>query len=261
MKTALIQYRVMETPEENLKIIEKQVMQAAKQGAELVVLPEMCCCYYKNSAFTKYCMGEDSAFLRGLSDCAKENGIILAGGTVPETEGDKLYNTCFVFDAKGKILKKVRKAHLFNIAIEGGLNFSESDTFSPGDEAPVIDLGSCKIGIMICFDVRFPEWAEKMQDADVIIVPAAFSDTTGVHWETLFKCRALDNQLYMAGCAPAPNLESGYSAYGHSIAVDPWGKVIEQLGKEEEIIIFEVDPSYKMKVREELPVLKNKIRV
>ena len=258
MKLSLIQMSVKKTPDENLKNIGEYVKKAKEKGADIAVLPEICCCDYRNSQFVKYAMEENSEFLRAVGNIAKENNLILVAGTVPEKAGDRIYNTSFVYGKDGKLLAKHRKVHLFDINIERGQYFKESDTFSPGNKVTIFDTEYGKIGLMICFDIRFADFAALMRDADLIIVPAAFNFTTGVHWETLFKGRALDNQLFIAGCAPATSETSSYKSYGHSIVVDPWGRVLGQLGTEEGILTVDLDFKYKEKVRNELPVLKNR---
>lgn len=248
--------RVMKTPNENLIKIKSLVEKAVSQGGELVVLPEMCCCEYSNDAFVENAMGENNEFIKGLSDIARQYGVVLAAGSVPERDGENIYNTSYVFDKQGSITAKHRKVHLFDINVRNGISFKESDTFSAGDSFTAFDTEWGKIGLIICFDIRFPEFIKaKSHDLKMIIVPASFNFTTGpAHWELLFRARAVDNQVFMVGCASALDVNASYHSYGHSIITDPWGDVIAQLGTEEAVITRELDLSKADDIRCQLPL-------
>jgi predicted amidohydrolase len=154
-----------------------------------------------------------------------------------------------------------KKAHLFDVELKEGLVFRESDVLSRGDGITVVDTGFGRIGVAICYDIRFPEVARIMalQGAKVMVVPAAFNMITGpAHWEVTLRTRALDNQLYVAGAAPARDEQASYVAYGHSMLVDPWGRVVESLDEKEGIIIAEIDQDRLEQVRNELPLLKHR---
>ena len=157
--------------------------------------------------------------------------------------------------------KTTNKLHLFDIDIKGGQTFKESDTLTAGDSDTVFDTEFGKIGVMLCFDIRFPEMSRLMANdgAKVIFVPAAFNMTTGpAHWEISFRTRALDNQVYMVGCAPMRDASTGYTSWGHSIVTNPWGDVEGMLDEKEGILLKEIDLDYETQVREELPLLKSR---
>ena len=181
---------------------------------------------------------------------------------MPEKDAEgNVYNTSYIFDREGKQIGKHRKVHLFDIDIKGGQTFKESDTLTAGDSDTVFDTEFGKIGVMLCFDIRFPELSRMMVNdgAKVIFVPAAFNMTTGpAHWELSFRTRALDNQIYMVGCAPARDVSAGYISWGHSIVTDPWGRVIDMLDEKKGILLAELDMDYEEQVREELPLLKSR---
>lgn len=256
MKISLIQMRVLKTPEENIEKIEQLVGKAVAEGAEIVVLPEMCCCEYKNDAFVKYAMSEDSEFVCRLSALARAHKIILVGGTVPEQDGDKIYNTSFVFDKNGNRIARHRKVHLFDINVNGGISFKESDTFSSGSCFTSFDTKWGKIGLIICFDIRFPDFIKAgSENLKMIIVPASFNMTTGpAHWELLFRARAVDNQLFMAGCAAALDENASYHSYGHSIITNSWGDVIASLDTNEDILTCTLDINEVDSIRNQLPL-------
>lgn len=257
----LIQLKVSESKEENLIKAEEMIKEVVNGGAEIVVLPEMFNCPYEATIFPEYAEKEGGHTWANLSRIARENNIYLIGGSIPEKdEQENVYNTSYIFDPNGQQIGKHRKMHLFDIDIEGGQRFKESDTLTPGDAVTVFDTLYGKIGVMICYDLRFPELARLMvqKGAKLIIVPGAFNMTTGpAHWEILFRTRALDNQVYAIGVAPARDEGSNYVSYGNSIIVNPWGEMINHLGKEEGTLVQELDLAFIDKTRRELPLLKH----
>ena len=264
MKIGLCQMMISKSNKmDNLKRAQYMIHEAVKRGAEIVALPEIFNCYYNLKYFKKYAENPHNygETLNMLSSTARELGIYLIGGSIPEIdEKGNLYNTSFTFNEKGELIGKYRKIHLFDVNINNKVNFKESDTLTPGNKISVIDTKWGKIGIAICFDIRFPELIRIMalKGANAIFVPAVFSMATGPdHWETLFKSRAVDNQLYMVGIAPARDVNCSYVAYGNSLVADPWGKIINILDEKEGILISELDLDYIQKVRKSLPILKN----
>jgi predicted amidohydrolase len=217
-------------------------------------------CPYDNSYFREYGEVDGGKSFKALSEAAKENNIYVVAGTMPELSGDDIYNTSYVFDNNGVKIGKHRKMHLFDIDIEGGQKFKESDVLSYGKDVTVFNTNFCKIGLAICYDMRFPELSRLMvnEGAEVIIVPGAFNMTTGpAHWELHFRSRAVDNQVYTVGVAPARDWNSSYQSYGNSIIVSPWGDVLNKMDEKEGYIIEEIDLDYLEKIRAELPLLKH----
>jgi omega-amidase len=259
IKVANIQMNVNEDKNENFKIVEKYLEIVSKENVDLVLLPEMFNCPYETSNFPIYAEEEGGSSWQKCSSLAKKYNIYLAAGSMPEKDSSgNVYNTGYVFDRQGYQIGKHRKAHLFDISVKGGQTFKESDTLTAGDKATVFETEFGTMGICICYDFRFPELMRLMVDrgAKVILVPGAFNMTTGpAHWEILFRNRALDNQVFVMGTAPARDETSGYISYGHSIVVSPWGDIIEQMEKKEGYIINELDLSQVDKIREELPLL------
>lgn len=258
----LIQMPVKESVLENLKKANQMIIAARNLGAQIIVLPEMFCCLYQNDSFIKNKEKEGGEIWEFLSQTARTNNVYLIGGSIPEeAENDRLFNTCFVFDQEGIQIGKHRKVHLFDVQIENGQQFKESDVFTPGNQLTLVDTVYGRIGIMICFDIRFPEWSRMLalEGAQVIIAPSAFNMTTGpAHWKMTFKARALDNQAYLVGCSPARNIESEYVSYGHSIITSPWGDVIAECGHSEEVMVQQIDIDYVNKIRKQLPLLNNR---
>lgn len=257
----LVQMKVIDDKEANLSRAEEMIKKAVGQGAKLIILPEMFNCPYEAAKFPVYAEEVGGPTWQKLSIIAREIGVFLIGGSIPELDGDRIYNTSYIFDDQGRLIAKHRKMHLFDVDIKGGQTFKESDTLSAGDKVTVFETPSGKIGVAICYDIRFPELARLMvqKGTDIIIVPGAFNMTTGpAHWELLFRTRALDNQVFTIGVAPARNPESSYISYGNSIVVDPWGRVINRLGGEEGILVEELNLNLIERVRQELPLLKHR---
>lgn len=259
MKIVQIQSHVYSEKMENLEQLEVRLRELDGQKPDLVMLGEMFCCPYETSLFPPYAEDEGGPVWSRLSSQAREHGIYLAAGSVPERdEAGKVYNTAYVFDRDGRQIAKHRKVHMFDIQVEGGQHFRESETLTPGDACTVFDTEFGKIGLCICFDFRFPELARRMvlEGARLILVPAAFNMTTGpAHWELMFRSRAVDNQCFVAGTSCARDMQASYVAWGHTLLVSPWGDVIEEMGEEEGVIVNTIDLSYADKVRRELPLL------
>lgn len=265
MKLSLIQLRNYGNNEKNLSHAVEMINKSSAAGADMVVLPEMFSCPYKTSKFPVYAQEDGGTNWKILSKAAKDNNIYLVAGSMPELEisrdccehQEKIYNTSYVFDRNGNQIAKHRKVHLFDVDIKGGQRFKESDSLYPGNQITIFDTEFGKIGLMICFDIRFPELSRLLQleGAKMIIVPAAFNMTSGPKWwELMFRTRAVDNQLFMAGCSPARDETASYIAWGHSMVTDPWGTILGQLDIKEDILNIEVDFSEIEKVRQQVPL-------
>jgi omega-amidase len=262
MKVAAIQMMVTTDKKANLSEAARILQDLASQYIDLAVLPEMFICPYQTDLFPRYAEPEGGPSWQILSELAARHGIYLVAGTMPElTPDDKIYNTAYVFDRQGRMIGKHRKMHLFDINITGGQSFKESDTLSPGDQLTVFDTEFGIFGLCICYDFRFPELARLMveEGAQMIFVPGAFNLTTGpAHWEVLFRSRAIDNQVFTLGCAPARDLAASYHSWGHSILVTPWGTVLKQLDAQPGCLVAEVDLAEVTRVRRELPLLNHR---
>ena len=251
----------LENKNENYIAAAKMIAEAASNGAKIVCLPEIWNCPYSNDFFAEYAETAEGITVQKMSLWAKENDIYLIGGSIPEkTDDGKIYNTCFVFDRNGEIIARHRKYHLFDVDIEGGIKFKESETFTAGDSLTVFDTEYGKVGVAICFDVRFSEVFKKMalDGAKLIFLPAAFNMTTGpAHWDITMRMRAVDNQVYFAACSPARNEDGVYVAYGNSCVADPWGTFIAHAAEKEEIVYADIDFDYVDAIRKQLPILVN----
>lgn len=262
MKVAAIQMPTVKDKIQNIRTAGTYIEKIKAENPDFVILPEMFCCPYQTENFPVYAEKEGGPSWQAMSDYARKYHIYLIAGSMPEADDvGKVYNTSYIFDRDGKQIGKHRKAHLFDINVKNGQHFKESDTLTSGDHATVFDTEFGKMGVMICYDIRFPEFVRTMalDGARMIFVPAAFNMTTGpAHWELTFRARALDNQIYMLGCAPARDTQAGYISWGHSIVTDSWGKVMKQLDEKEGILIEEIDLDREDQIREQLPLLKHR---
>lgn len=257
---ALLQTLVYSNKGKNIENAVKFIKQVSDECADMAILPEMFCCPYDNSCFREYGEEEGGEAYTALKKAARENSIYVVGGSMPELEEGRVYNTSYMFGPDGEKIGKHRKMHLFDIDVEGGQSFKESAVLSPGNSVTVIETEFCKVGLVVCYDFRFPELSRLMvnEGAEVIIVPGAFNMTTGpAHWELLFRARALDNQVYMIGVAPARDYSASYHSYGNSMITSPWGNVVTRMDEKEGYVIQEIDLEYVKKIRNELPMLKH----
>jgi omega-amidase len=261
-KFAACQMSIVNDKENNLQNAIKAIGAAASNGADMVALPEMFNCPYNSSLFPEYAEeAENSRTLNEISDTASRFGVYVIAGSIPEKNSGKIYNTSFVFDKNGRVIGRHRKMHLFDIDIPGKIVFKESDTLTAGNQITVVDTEFCKVGIAVCYDIRFPEISRIMalEGARLIVVPGAFNMTTGpAHWEILTRTRALDNQVYFASISPARNERASYVAYGNSMICDPWGRIVAKAEVNEEIIYAQIDMDTVERIRTELPLLEHR---
>ncbi len=261
IKIMQAQIKVPENKADVRGILDALCRIAADKKADLLTLPEMFCCPYQSSLFPLYAEPDGGQICSLCSELAKEYGIYFSAGTMPEFADGNIYNTAYVFDRNGNQIAKHRKMHMFDINIKNGQAFRESDTLKPGNDATVFDTEFGKIGLCVCFDFRFPELGRIMaiKGARMVLCPAAFNMTTGpAHWELMFRAEAMFNQYFCIGTAPALDSGASYHSWGHSIAVNPWGEVISQMGTEEGNQFVELDLSLVDSVRTQLPLLANR---
>lgn len=258
-KVGLVQMPVHKEKEANLRTASQGVAEAAAQGAGLVALPEMFCCPYRARLFPLYAEPAGGAAWQALAEMAAGNGVYLVGGTMPERgENGETYNTCFVFDPQGRQIGRHRKVHLFDADLAGGSGFRESDTLTAGSDLTVVETEWGRLGVAVCYDLRFPEQFRLMADkaARMVVVPAAFGQVTGEkHWELLLRCRAVDYQGFVFGASPAVCPGDRFVPYGNSMVVSPWGEILGRLGSEAGVLVREVDLDEAERFRKQLPVL------
>ncbi|KAI9855824.1 MAG: hypothetical protein M1824_005813 [Vezdaea acicularis] len=284
VKLALVQLATGPDKAQNLTRARLRVLEASKAGAKIIVLPECFNSPYGTNHFPKYAetllpsppTPTQSPTFHALSTLARESGAYLVGGSIPEVEdvGDDApsnateedqegrkktyYNTSLTFSPSGALLATHRKVHLFDIDIPGKIKFTESEILSPGNKVTLLDLPEYgTISVMVCYDIRFPELSAiaARKGAFLLLSPGAFNLTTGpLHWELLARARAVDNQVYVAVCSPARDMQADYHAWGHSMVVDPHAKVVSQAGEGEEIVYAELRGEVIEEARKGIPV-------
>ena len=261
IKIASCQMNVIDNKEKNIEHAMELIKEASNNDAQLITLPEMFNTPYDNSKFIENAEEEkDSITLNRMCEIAREENIYLEAGSIAELENEKIYNTAYLINDKGEIIAKHRKMHMFDIDTET-MKFTESDTLSPGNKVTTVKTPLATISIAICYDIRFTELWTLMNknNSDIILLPGAFNRTTGpLHWETLIRARAIDNQTFVVATSPSQIDNPYYVAWGHSMIVDPWGKILTQANEKEEIIYSKLKPDSISTVREQIPILKNK---
>ena len=245
----------------NLSEAERLIEIAVAQGAKLVALPEYFAMGIRDTDKVAAREKEGSGPIqRFLSKIAKKHEIWLIGGSIPleSSTEDKVRNACLVFDDKGKQVARYDKIHLFGLDL-GNEHYREETTIEAGDKVVVLDSPFGKIGLSICYDLRFPELYRAMKEVDIIVVPSAFTETTGkAHWESLVRARAIENLSYVIAPAQGGYHASGRETHGNSMIVDPWGVVLDRLPRGSGVVIASVNAGYQASLRGSLPALKHR---
>jgi predicted amidohydrolase len=247
----------------NLAVAGELVAKAAGEGAQLVALPEYFCLLGlrdRDKVDVREADGHGPIqdFLAGT---AAKNGVWLVGGSAPLAcaDPDKVKNSCLVFDQTGRRVARYDKIHLFGFDL-GTERFQESRSIEAGSDVVTVDAPFGRLGLSICYDLRFPEMYRKMGAVDLILVPSSFTATTGkAHWEMLLRARAVENQAYVLAPAQGGHHKNGRDTYGHSMAIDPWGKVLAVLASGPGVITADVDHAEIARVRQILPALTHRV--
>jgi nitrilase len=247
----------------NLSEARRLIAKAAEQGARLVVLPEFFAIMGMNDqdkikVREQLGQGPIQSF---LSETARQYKVWLVGGSIPLTASvpDKVLNSCLVFDEQGKQVARYDKIHLFNLEL-GNERYDEAKTIEPGNQVVVVDSPFGRIGLAVCYDLRFPELFRAMKQVDIIVLPAAFTETTGkMHWEVLVRARAVENLAYVIAAAQGGYHVNGRETHGNSMIVGPWGSVLDRLPRGSGVVIAEVNPSYQDSLRTSLPALAHRV--
>ncbi|MBW2061091.1 MAG: carbon-nitrogen hydrolase family protein [Deltaproteobacteria bacterium] len=263
IKLALIQYQIKPDWSENVAIVESLLEQAKAEEADLAVLPEMFICPYELELFPEYAEpipeGRTCQLLRGW---AEKLDLYILGGSLPERNQEgRLYNTATLWDRQGNLQAAHRKVHLFDVDLPGGVSFHESTVLSPGEKITVLDILGMRLGIAVCYDVRFPEIFRLMAlvGAEFVVLPGAFNNVSGpAHWELSLRARAVENTIYVAGVSGTAPPGSSYQSWGHTMMVDPFGEVLVNLEEAEGVGVVEVDPERIKDIRSRLPLLKQR---
>lgn len=246
----------------NLGEAGRLIAQAVAKGARLVVLPEFFAIMGMNE-LDKLKVQEPlgtGVIQKFLSDTARQHKIWLVGGSIPLSAStpDKVMNSCLVYDEQGERVARYDKIHLFNLEL-GNENYHEAKTIEAGKQVVVVDSPFGRIGIGICYDLRFPELFRAMKNLDIIVLPSAFTETTGkMHWEVLVRARAVENLAYVIAAAQGGYHVNGRETHGNSMVVDPWGRVLDRLPRGSGVVVAEINPAYQASLRASLPALNHR---
>ena len=263
MKIAAIQMISGPDVAPNLATAGRLIADAAAAGAQLVALPE----YFpligasdgdRLAARERDGSGPIQDFLAGT---ARQHGIWLVGGSIPLQANDpaKLRNSCLVYGPEGQRVARYDKIHLFGFR-KGTESYDEAATIERGDQVVTFDSPLGRVGLAICYDLRFPELFRALGALDLLILPAAFTETTGrAHWEMLLRARAVENQCYLLAAAQGGQHPTGRMTHGNSMIIDPWGEILARMDKGEGVVIAELDRQKLVETRASLPALKHRI--
>ncbi len=263
MRAAVVQTNSQASVEANLARVEPLVARAAAEGAQLVALPENFP-FMRDDAAGPHPAAQplDGPIVAFLREQARRHAIVLAGGTFPEAiPGDaRVYNTSVVVERDGSIAAVYRKIHLFDVELPG-VSLQESRGVAPGKEVVVADTSLGKLGLSVCYDVRFPELYRALGElgAQLLLVPSAFTVPTGRdHWHVLLRARAIENQCFVVAAAQSGRHGRTRETFGHSLIADPWGRVLAELPDGEGVAVAELDFAELERVRQRLPALRHR---
>jgi deaminated glutathione amidase len=262
MRVAAVQLNSTDQYDRNLEVAERLVRQAASEGATLVVLPEKWTLLGPPDALRSAAEPLDGPALTAAAGWARDLGIDLVAGSVPELVPgqEKLANTSVLFGPDGSLKATYRKIHMFDVDV-GDVSYRESEVEQPGSEIVVADAGDVRIGLTVCYDLRFPELYRilALRGARVITVPSAFTERTGRdHWEVLLRARAIEDQVFVVAAGQIGSAPPHYRSYGRSMIVDPWGVVLAQAPDTECVVSADLDFTIQDEMRESLPSLRNR---
>jgi predicted amidohydrolase len=262
-RAALVQMRTSRNVKTNIDEAVKFVREAKSQGADYVQTPEQTSLMEldRSSLFTNIVEEEKDPALAALRELARELKIFLhVGSLAVKVSPDKAANRTFFLDPNGEIVARYDKIHMFDVNLPNGESYRESNTYRPGEAAVVVPLPFAKIGLSICYDVRFPALYRALAEAgaDVITVPAAFTKQTGeAHWSILLRARAIETGCYVMAAAQGGHHENGRDTFGHSMIIDPWGQVIAEAGIEPGVTIADIDLALVAEARRRIPALEH----
>lgn len=262
LRVAAIQMASGPSVAANLSEAEMLLEMAARQGAKLAVLPEYFAVMGMRDTDKVEVREVDGKgpIQRFLAEQAKLHDMWIVGGSVPLAcdSPDKVFNSCVVYDNKGKRVARYDKIHLFGLQM-GMEQYQEERTIQPGSEVVVLDTPFGRLGLSICYDLRFPELYRAMHPVDLIVVPSAFTETTGkAHWEVLVRARAIENLAYVIAAGQGGYHLNGRETHGNSMIVDPWGVILDRLPRGSGVVIANINPDYQKRLRDSLPALQHR---
>jgi len=258
---AMIQMRSGLDPAANLAAALKLIDEAKEAGADYVLTPEMTniLAAKREQLFAKIVAEEQNAMLTTLREVARKLAIYIHIGSLAiKASPEKAANRSFLIDRRGEVVARYDKIHMFDVDLAGGESYRESNTYRPGDLAMVADLPWGRLGLTVCYDLRFPALYRALAEAGAsfLAIPSAFTRQTGeAHWHVLQRARAIENGCFVFAAAQGGKHENGRETYGHSVVVDPWGRILAEGGIEPGVVMAQVDPSEVVAARSRIPSL------
>lgn len=255
LRVGLVQVAAGEQVETNRTRVQEQVDRLPE--VDLIALPEVFACRGPAGLLRQHAEALEGPSLAFLQTLARQRRAWVLGGSIAERDGERVYNTSLLVDRSGTLQGTYRKKHLFEVHQDDGHIIRESDVFTPGSRLVLANIEGWRCGLSICFDLRFPELYRHYaaDGAHLVLVPSNFTRATGeAHWHTLLRARAIENQMFVAApaqCGPIPG--TGIDSFGHSLVVDPWGRVLADAGTEETVTCTELTPDLLREVRRRLP--------
>ncbi len=262
-RVGLIQMRSGRTPQANLDAAAKLIGQARSSGADYVLTPEMTNIMEvsRERLFAEIVEEEKDICLTAFRELARKLSLHLHVGSLAiKVSPDKAANRSFLIDPKGDIVARYDKIHMFDVDLDGGESYRESRSYRPGELAVLTDLPWARFGLSICYDLRFPALYRALAEAGatVLTIPSAFTRVTGeAHWHVLIRARAIETGCFVLAAAQGGRHENGRDTYGHSLVVDPWGRILAEGGTDPEVIMAEIDPSHVAAARAKIPSLQH----
>ncbi|MEX3011382.1 carbon-nitrogen hydrolase family protein [Hoeflea sp. TYP-13] len=264
-RAAAIQMRSCMDPQRNIGDLTELVEEAVSKGADYVQTPEMTGALVRKRASLQAIIRDeaDDPVVAAAAELAARHRIFLhIGSTAIAVKGGKIANRAFIFDPGGVTVARYDKIHMFDVDLDNGESWRESATYEPGRHATIAPLPFARLGLGICYDVRFPELFQKLAlaGADVLSAPAAFTRQTGeAHWHVLLRARAIENGAFFIAAAQGGAHEDGRETYGHSMIVDPWGRILAEAEHDEPaVIVADIDPAASVEARNKIPNLRNR---
>jgi predicted amidohydrolase len=262
-KAAMIQMRAGLTPAANVDAAARLIEQAKADGADYVQTPEMTnvLAAKREQLFATIVEEEKDASLAAFRELAQRLGVIIhVGSLAVRLSPDRAGNRGFLIDGKGEIVARYDKVHMFDVNLANGESYRESNNYTPGETAVVADLPWGRLGLTICYDLRFPALYRALAEAGAsyLAIPSAFTKQTGeAHWHVLMRARAIENGSFVFAAAQGGKHENGRETFGHSLIVDPWGRVLTEGGTEPSVVMAEIDPAEVAAARARIPSLQH----
>jgi len=262
-KVALVQMRSGLEPQANLAALLPAVEEAKRGGADYVLTPEMTniLALRRDDLFAKIVPEEDDPTVATLREVARRLGIYIHIGSLAiKASPEKAVNRSFLIDRKGAIAARYDKIHMFDVDLAGGESYRESNNYRPGEVAVVADLPWGRLGLTVCYDLRFPALYRALAEAGAsfLAIPSAFTKQTGeAHWHVLMRARAIENGCFVFAAAQGGRHENGRDTYGHSLAIDPWGRILAEGGIDPAVLIVTIDPAEVAAARSRVPSLNH----